>query len=289
MRSSVLFSVVLLLSRLLCLRGFSLPQQCSPEKSSNQQHQDETELSRRSLIGISAGALSSYLYGKQVAKSLDRIEYPQLHEDYVKSTIQIALQNAPQVGGRPLRILEVGIGKTARLLRRNLYTFPPESSSIELTGLDLQLPSSKVIEQISLPDRAKLQTVQASITSATPFPTGYFDSIICCLTLCSVDDPVSAVLEMKRLLRSDGGTLGYVEHVAVEQDDTEHQSLKWIQEVLEPLQVFVADNCHLHRNTDATIRDVFSSDARCLQHERFYVSDMWPVSCQSCGVLQRQG
>jgi hypothetical protein len=91
---------------------------------------------------------------------------------------------------------------------------------------------------------------------------------------------------MKRLLRP-GGTLGYVEHVAVEPDEP-YRFLEWQQEVLNPLQQAVADNCHLHRYTPEAIQSVFTSaDSSSLQQERFLVDNMWPVSCQCCGVIQK--
>jgi hypothetical protein len=102
------------------------------------------------------------------------------------------------------------------------------------------------------------------------------------LTLCSVEDPISALTEMKRLLRPHGGTLGFCEHVAA----PEGSFLGRQQVLLDPLQQKLADNCHLHRNTAGTIRQVFGSDAFYLSEENFVVPEMWPVSQQSCGVLQ---
>ena len=176
---------------------------------------------------------------------------------------------------------------------------------VELTGLDLRLPNAKVEREAQdklrqLGDQEgvdiRLETVSGSITASQPLPfaDGHFDAVVCCLTLCSVDDPVVAVGEIQRLLRPDGGTLGFVEHVAVkdgdDEDSSRHGFLAWQQTVLDPLQQRLADNCHLHRSTENTIGSVFGVErgtARVLQHERFYVDAMWPVSCQSCGVVQR--
>eukprot|EP00957_Ditylum_brightwellii_P030283 2293379-Ditylum_brightwellii.AAC.1 len=65
---------------------------------------------------------------------------------------------------------------------------------------------------------------------------------------------------MNRVLNSNGGTFGYVEHVAVRVDDDSknddsrprwsYEFLERQQQTLDPLQQAVADNCHLHRNTD---------------------------------------
>jgi hypothetical protein len=100
--------------------------------------------------------------------------------------------------------------------------------------------------------------------------------------------------EMKRLLRPDGGTLGYVEHVAVDEQES-YKFLEGQQKILDPLQQAVAHNCHLHRYTEQAIDTTFGSQqsgephrsSERLQNERFIVDSMWPVSCQCCGVIQR--
>lgn len=104
--------------------------------------------------------------------------------------------------------------------------------------------------------------------------------------------------EIQRLLNPKGGSYGYIEHVAVNTENEQEKDLgflEWQQQTLDPLQQTVAHNCHLHRYTDSIIYDLFvgnrhgNSDgntAQLVQSERFQVKDMWPVSCQSRGVVQ---
>lgn len=98
-----------------------------------------------------------------------------------------------------------------------------------------------------------------------------------------------AVKEIKRLVKH-GGCFGWVEHVAVDlKSDRATANLVFLnfqQKMLDPLQQVVAHNCHLHRETDRTIKDIFDSDADILETERFFISSMWPVSCQVSGVLK---
>jgi SAM-dependent methyltransferase len=209
--------------------------------------------------------------------------------------------------------LEVGIGTDCRLIRRGFYDsafqqlFNDATTAVELTGVDVQLPTDDVVlaarrrldrlgstagssTDTKIP-RVNLQLQRASITDSLSFPDGYFDAVVCCLTLCSVTDQEAALREIKRLVRPDGGTFGYVEHVAVNKEEP-YRFLEAQQTVLDPLQHAVADNCHLHRYTEQAIDAVFglqpaSNSSTLLQHERFLVDNMWPVSCQSCGVIQR--
>ena len=122
----------------------------------------------------------------------------------------------------------------------------------------------------------------------------YFDCIICCLTLCSVDDVLVATENMRQCIRPNGGTFGYVEHVAVFENEDEkdfninHSILNLQQQILDPVQQLFVDNCHLHRFSEDSIIQTFQKDATIIQRERFYVDDMWPVSCQCSGVIQLQ-
>ncbi|CAJ1965119.1 unnamed protein product [Cylindrotheca closterium] len=233
---------------------------------------------------------------------------------------------------RPFRVLEVGIGNEWRLARRGLYGDGLQElrrmgiRDLDVTGVDLVTPKEAVLkqardkmqalvaatgevgEQPAL--RVNLHAIKGSITAKlNDYPNGYFDAVICSLTLCSVDDQTAALAEIHRLMRSSGGTFGYLEHVAVD-DDEPYSFLEVQQKVLDPLQQALADNCHLHRYTDETIAEEFrlpqdndndndndnasqlltssSSSSSYLLHERFLVDGMWPISCQCCGVIQQR-
>jgi ubiquinone/menaquinone biosynthesis C-methylase UbiE len=289
-------------------------------------------VSRRDAVWkVPIGVAFAFGYGKLasqvVANTIRGTVYPEAHESRVRSTIEqtllaaaAAVENRRTSTSRTLRVLEVGIGNEARILRRGLYepalrqlaSSASSSSflqSVELTGLDIQLPSSKIQqkvqrEQQSTDDKISIPVqvsfVQQSVEDMSFAQDGYFDAIVCCLTLCSVDNPWRAVQEIQRVLNPQGGTLGFVEHVAVNLDndhDHEESSYRFLelqQRVLNPVQQLVADNCHLHRSTQETIYDVMgvgtgssSSRAKVLNEERFLVDAMWPVSMQCCGVVQR--
>lgn len=254
----------------------------------------QSETTRRDWLWKAPLAIGTTYYYATTFQKINQISnliYPEAHERRIISTLATALKSC-QVGvdpSRPLRILEVGIGSDCRLIRRGLYNqaLRQSSSPIELIGLDLKVPTRNVQQDA----KAKLanfpvdlRIMAGDITTSLPFPDGFFDSIVFCTMLCSVNDPVAAVQEIKRLLRPQGGTLGYVEHVAVEPADGK-PFFGVQQQVLDPLQQAVAHNCHLHRYTATILKEAFPS-ARLLAEERFFVEGMWPVSCQCCGVIQ---
>ena len=277
----------------------------------------DIEISRRDwLWKAPVGAVGTYAYGRLVYNALSAnngIEYPSAHEDRVASTVAATLATAVvhttgAAAGtvrNPFRVLEVGIGTEARLIRRGLYDpairqLSGKIAAMELVGLDFRLPNADVqseaeakLNQVAQTEGVDIsfQLVNASITDKhLPFDASSFDAIVCCLTLCSVDDPEAALREIRRLLRPTGGAFGYVEHVAVGSDDRSHFLLDWQQQLLDPLQQRLVDNCHLHRFTESTVASVMgveSNESRLVQEERFFVHNMWPVSCQSCGVIQR--
>lgn len=273
--------------------------------------QEPTDLSRRAVFdwpflvvgsAVVTGELLSVALG---SLSLSR---PPAHEQRVADTIRRALTEAAaatkSTNARVLKVLEVGIGSDLRLVRRGLYNQGIDRlagtsiKSLEITGIDIQnLPKEEtlkdanlLLDQIGQHNGVKttLNIVQGDIDSKLPFDDGTFDAVICCLTLCSVSDPKTAVKEIQRLIRPSGGTFGYVEHVAVNPDEP-YRFLEWQQKALDPLQQLVAENCHLHRYTANTIREVFLQDnkATTIQDDRFLVGNMWPVTSQCCGVIQR--
>lgn len=253
--------------------------------------------SRRDVL-LASGGLIYTKFAVDVLSRATRTGYPAAHEQRVAATISRAFTAAVREE-RPLRVLEVGIGDECRLLRRDLYHEAFQKAQalgvngIQLTGIDLVSPKKEPLKEVRTRLRdedipVQLNVQKADITQSQPSLVGYFDCVICCLTLCSVQDPAAAVETIKSMVRPNGGTFGYVEHVAVEPSEP-YRFLDWQQQSLDPLQQAVASNCHLHRHTQDTINSVFAvgSESRFLADERFLVDDMWPVSCQCCGVIQR--
>ncbi|KAG7346777.1 type 11 methyltransferase [Nitzschia inconspicua] len=298
------FSLSLLLLLLTCLRFAEglLPGDTSTSKNGQ---------TRRDLLVWPIGIGGAVVYGKMVSNAVQKISrgelvYPEAHEQRVSSTIASAMVNSIPSSSkmnRPLRVLEVGIGKECRVIRRKLYQRAYEDisamgrvSELALVGVDITSPPQATLDACQdvlnkFDTKYRISTdfqfVQGSISNPLDFADGFFDCIVCTLTLCSVDDQVAAMTEIQRLLRPDGGCLGYTEHTAVLPNEP-YRFLELQQQLLDPLQQAVAGNCHLHRYTDSTIAGVFGSDrSQTIKNERFLVEGMWPVSCESCGVIQR--
>jgi ubiquinone/menaquinone biosynthesis C-methylase UbiE len=106
--------------------------------------------------------------------------------------------------------------------------------------------------------------VVAAPAEALPFDDGEFDTVVSTLVLCSVDDPVTAVREIRRVLKP-GGRFVFLEH-----GGGEGKRAEW-QRRLDGVWSAVNAGCHLTRN----VVDVLASAD--LQPEEIRVLEPRPV------------
>lgn len=134
------------------------------------------------------------------------------------------------------RVVDVGIGTGPNLrflpkgvrvvgVDPNEYMWPYAMAKASINGIDLHLVEG-VCEKLPLEDKS-------------------YDFVIMTLTLCSVQNPSQAVSEILRVLKP-GGTLIFIEHVLA---DPSRPIFRAAQRLLNPLQVALADGCHLNRDT----------------------------------------
>ncbi len=94
--------------------------------------------------------------------------------------------------------------------------------------------------------RAEQATVPIVLSQAAvealPFAESTFDSAVVTLVLCSVQDPVQALAEIKRVLKPQG-TLLLFEHVR-----SPHSWLSHLQDALVPVTTRLFGNCHWNRD-----------------------------------------
>jgi ubiquinone/menaquinone biosynthesis C-methylase UbiE len=82
-----------------------------------------------------------------------------------------------------------------------------------------------------------------------PFDDGSFDTVVSTLVFCTVEDPVRAIAEARRVL-VEAGSLLFVEHVR-----SETRQLSWWQDRLERPWGWVAAGCHPNRPTGDLLAD----------------------------------
>ena len=137
-------------------------------------------------------------------------------------------------------VLEIGIGSGL-----NLQLYDPKKVS-SIVGVDPAVEMQTLAHQraaaISIPVEMVALDVQGIDAE-----TDRFDTIVMTFTLCSISDPISALQEMKRLLKP-GGRLLFCEHGLAPDPSVE----RW-QHRLTPLWKPITGGCHLNRDIPALI------------------------------------
>jgi ubiquinone/menaquinone biosynthesis C-methylase UbiE len=140
------------------------------------------------------------------------------------------------------QVLEIGAGTGI-----NLDHYPSKSCHISLLEPD---PSMRRILRKRLKEKFPEQQFEISEDSAEtlPYADDSFDFVVSTLVLCSVPDPVTALNEIHRVLKTTGQFI-FIEHIAAPLDSTRY---RW-QRLLEPFWKPFAGGCHVTRQTEKSI------------------------------------
>ena len=137
-------------------------------------------------------------------------------------------------------VLEIGVGSGLNL---PLY----KRAVDRVCGID---PSSELLRLAH--KRTADAVVPVSLIRASaehlPFGVAVFDTIVMTWTLCSIPNPIAALIEMRRVLKPCGRLL-FVEHGLSQ----ESRVARW-QHRLTPCWKRIGGGCHLDRKMDDLIR-----------------------------------
>jgi ubiquinone/menaquinone biosynthesis C-methylase UbiE len=134
-------------------------------------------------------------------------------------------------------VLEIGAGTGASL--------PHYERASRVVALEPDPSMAKRLPERVAAARVPVEVVAGS-AEAIPYANESFDVVVSTFMLCSVADPAAVLAEARRVLKPDG-KLVLLEHVR-----GEGRTARW-QERLTPLHRRIAGNCHLNRDTRATV------------------------------------
>jgi SAM-dependent methyltransferase len=134
------------------------------------------------------------------------------------------------------RVIELGAGTGV-----NLEHYPRDGIE-ELVLVEPEAPMAKRLEK-RVSESGRPATVVRAPAEALPLPDSSFDTAVCTLVLCTVDDPAGALSELRRVLKPEGKLL-FLEHVRAEDPGL----ARW-QDRLHPLWVRLGHGCHCNRAT----------------------------------------
>jgi SAM-dependent methyltransferase len=140
------------------------------------------------------------------------------------------------------RVLEVGIGTGLNLEHYD------RANIREIVGLDPALEMHRLARKRMKKAGLEVQLVGLS-AERIPFDDGGFDTVLVTYTLCSIPDPVSALREMRRMLKP-GAKLIFCEHGLAPD-----ASVRRWQDRLTPVWSKLGGGCHLNRDIPALLKD----------------------------------
>jgi ubiquinone/menaquinone biosynthesis C-methylase UbiE len=139
------------------------------------------------------------------------------------------------------RVLEIGAGTGL-----NLDHYPDSVEEIVFT--EPEEPMARRLRR-KLAGTTRRSQVISVPAEQLPFEDDSFDTVVCTLVLCTVDDPRRAISEVARVLRP-GGQFLFLEHVRA--DDP--KVAKWQDRLARPWRAF-GNGCNCNRPTPTLIGD----------------------------------
>lgn len=146
-------------------------------------------------------------------------------------------QLVPQAQGR---VLEIGIGSGL-----NLGFYDPQRVEV-VVGVDPSAAMQRLARERAARCQVPVEMIALELGQIQAADAS-FDDIVCTFTLCTIPDAVSALREMRRVLKP-GGRLLFCEHGQA----PDLPVVRW-QKRLTPLWKPLAGGCHLDRDIPALI------------------------------------
>lgn len=197
----------------------------------------------------------------------------QKYESQVASLKQLLFQDLRETSGS-MEILELGMGTGPNLA---LYAHP----GVHVTAIDPNSAMRPFAQEAA--KKANMSPSQLSffigVGESLPLSDNSIDVAIGTLVLCSVTDVEAVLREVVRVLKP-GGRYIFLEHIAAPAGTV----LRAFQGVLDPLQQFLADGCHVTRDPSPFLERV---GFEYVKGERVSIPGLGLLSPHLVGIAQK--
>ncbi|HEV7806202.1 MAG TPA: class I SAM-dependent methyltransferase [Solirubrobacteraceae bacterium] len=173
---------------------------------------------------------------------------------------EVGRHRAALLSGLSGRVLEIGAGNGM-----NFRHYPAEVT--EVVALEPESYLRQKAEQAARLAPVPV-TVRDGVAAPLPLEAAGFDAAVATLVLCTVPDPMLALSELRRVLRSDG-ELRFFEHVRSDRPRAARLQARLDRSGIWPR---AAGGCHCARDTVATIE---AAGFRIEQIRRLDVGPSW--------------
>lgn len=137
-------------------------------------------------------------------------------------------------------VLEIGFGTG-----RNFPHYP--ARVIHVTAVDCEIMCPQQVKRRIAGAPVPITTIYQDASKGLPFADNSFDTVITTWTLCSIRDVISALNEIRRVLRPDGIYL-FLEHGCSDDPHIARQ-----QKLLSPVVKMIGAGCRMNRHIDDLI------------------------------------
>ena len=162
--------------------------------------------------------------------------------DLACSTKPIRIQRGKIIPKARGNVLEIGFGSGLNL------TFYNKDNIKKIFALEPSLGMQKKSKKNIIKSKIDVEFL-TSFAEDIPLDDKSIDTVVCTYTLCSIEKPELALLEIKRVLKIDGIFL-IIEHVKA----PDAKVIKF-QNKLEPFWKIIAGGCHLTHDTNRILEE----------------------------------
>lgn len=169
------------------------------------------------------------------------------------------------------RVLEIGIGSGLNL------PYYPSSKIKHLWGLDPSRETWALARKKHMKFDFNIEFIEASAEDI-PLDSGCADTVLITYTICTIPDAISALMEARRVLKSDGSLL-FCEHGLAPDESVR----RW-QNGLNPVWKKIGGGCNLNR----PISNLIEQAGFCIRSmETMYIPGWKPASFNYWGAANQ--